>query len=255
MAEKKPFNVFDIWEELGTTEHMGGIRATKRLIELCKITAGQYIMDIGCGTGYTACLLAKEYDVAVVAADISPRVLEWAKKRIVEEGVADRVKAVEADAEKMSFPAGTFDVVIAESVLVHCDPKKAASEVYRVLKHGGLFGNSDVTYLKPPAPELVALLSSSLIGRNIGALQEHEWQALFREAGFADISSTVHKINLFDQFLNHLQVDGVRKYFSSLSRGLLDPKIRGPFFKREVLRAWREYLSYVGYGLYVCRKD
>jgi cyclopropane fatty-acyl-phospholipid synthase-like methyltransferase len=57
--EREYFTTHDEWEKLGITNHIGGIQATRRLIELCGITPGQYILDVGCGTGSTACLLAK----------------------------------------------------------------------------------------------------------------------------------------------------------------------------------------------------
>ena len=51
------FTPFDIWEKGGLTEHLGGIYATRRLLTRCHLTAGQQILDVGCGTGFTACYL------------------------------------------------------------------------------------------------------------------------------------------------------------------------------------------------------
>lgn len=62
-------------------------------------------MDIGCGTGYTACLLAKDYQVEVVAADLRSKVLEEVKKRIIKENVGGRVETIEADAYGLPFPS------------------------------------------------------------------------------------------------------------------------------------------------------
>lgn len=254
--EQKRFTTSDIWERLGITEHLGGIYATRRLIELCNIKPGQYVLDIGCGTGYTACLLAKEYQVEVVAADINPKVLEDARKRIAEEGVSDKVTVIEADAQELPFPADTFDAAIAESVLVFCDQEKVASEVYRVLRPGGVFGDNEATYLKHPPEQLLNLLSESgFFGVNIRALPKDQWQLVFREAGFSDVSSTVYeKFSFGEQFLSHLRVDGVRKYLSALSQSIFDPNIRATFFNKDMIGKMREYSSYVNCGLFVCRK-
>lgn len=252
--DRKSFTVFDIWEKLGVTEHLGGVKATRRLVDLCGIVPGQFVLDIGCGTGYTACLLAKEYGANVVAADISPKVLEWARKRIAKEGVGAAVKTTEANAEDLSFLDDSFDCVIAESVLIHCDPERTLPELFRVLKPGGTLGANETTFLKPPPSELMELLRGSSLGGKIGALQEHEWLAALKAAGFKDTSSTVSKLDLTGQFVDHLRVDGVRRYVSALVRGLLDPAMSGPFLNRRMIGAWREYPAYVGYGLYVCRK-
>ncbi len=251
--EPKQFTVFDIWEQLGVTEHMGGIAAMRRLLEICRIAPGQRVLDIGCGTGYTACFLAKTYQVDVTAADISPRVLTWAKKRIRAEGVSDKVTLLEADAHKLPFSENTFDAVIAESVLVFCDQKSVASEVYRVLKPGGVFGDNELTYLKPPPAQLRTMLES-FFGTAIRPLLADEWATVFREAGFTDISSILYKIHLLEQFRSHIQVDGIRRYFSSLYRGLAAPAIRTTFFNKEMLKAALRLSSYFGYGLYVGRK-
>jgi len=130
-------------------------------------------LDVGCGTGYTACLLAKKYQVDVVAADITPTVLEEARKRIAREKVSDKVKAVEAAAHALPFPSHTFDAVIVESVLVFCEKAKVSSEVYRVLKPGGIFGDNEVTYIKPPPAQLRSL-ASKLVGADVEILQEDE---------------------------------------------------------------------------------
>jgi len=249
------FTIYDAWERFGITKHWGTINATRRLIKLCNITPGQYILDIGCGTGYTACLLAKECDVDVIAADSNSRVLEEARKRITKENVDNTVKTIEADAHKLPFSADTFDAVIAESVLAFCDKKKVSSEVYRVLKAGGAFGNNEGTWLKPPPVQMTSFLSKSF-GMHVRLLQEDEWKAVYREVGFEVISSTIYPFNYIKQFFGELRVDGIGRRLSAWLKAFSDPAIRRTIFKmdRETRRGLRQFLSYVGYGLYVSRK-
>ena len=54
-----------------------------------------------------------------------------------------------ADAHALRFPTNTSDAVLTEAVLVFCDAKRHASEMYRVLKPGGRFGSKEQTLLKP----------------------------------------------------------------------------------------------------------
>jgi ubiquinone/menaquinone biosynthesis C-methylase UbiE len=248
------FNAADVWEKYGVTEHLGGLDATHRLIERCRITPGAYVLDIGCGTGYTACLLAKQYGTRVVAADIREQVLDRARQRIEASGVSEQVTTIRADIHAIDFPTETFDAVIAESVLAFCDKPRATAEVYRILKHGGVFGDNEVTFLTPPPPELKTLLSSANFGLDIQPLLEEEWCNVFKQAGFAEISSWISRLRLREQFRSHIRVDGWRKYLSAIVRGLADPGVRATFFNRDMLRGWREYPAYVGYGLYVSVK-
>lgn len=249
------FNIFDVWGKLGITEHPGGIYATKKLIDLCDIKPGQYILNIGCGTGYTACLLAKKYYVYVIASDINLKLLEHTRKRIIKEKVSNKVKVIEADAHELIFPDNTFDAVIAEAVLVFCDKEKVASEVYRVLKPGGVFGDNEVTYLKPPSDRLLDLLSSSVFTINFKPLPENQWRAIFRDAGFFDVSSKIYKYNLWEQLRSRLRADGILKHFSALFKGLSDPTMRIPFFKKDTFKLLLNlFSSHFGYGLYLGRK-
>ena len=252
--QQQRFNAADVWEKLGITEHLGGIDATRRLARRCLIRPGQVVLDIGCGTGYTACLLAKQYGLRVVATDIRESILKRARERIAASGVGDQVSIVQANIHTLDFAAESFDVVIAESVLAFCDQQRALSEALRVLKRGGFFGDNELTYLKCPPPEWTVLLSSAYMGLNIQPLLGEEWLRLFERAGFGDVSGTISPINLRQQLADHLRMDGWRKYFGAVVRGLGYPGVRSTFVSREMMRAWRAYPSYVGFGLYVGRK-
>ncbi len=82
VPEDEAFSVYALWERMGITEHLGGVAASRRLLARCQIAAGQQVLEIGCGTGYTACLLADEYRARVTATDISRGVLLWAARRV-----------------------------------------------------------------------------------------------------------------------------------------------------------------------------
>jgi len=255
ISEQEKFTIYDSWERFGITKHWGVINATRRLIELCNITLGQYVLDVGCGTGYTACLLAKDYQAEVIAADLRLKVLEEAKKRIEKENVGNRVETIEADAYKLPFTSNTFDAVIAESVLAFCDKKRISSEVYRVLRPGGVFGNNEGTYLKPPPAQLDSFLSESY-GMDVKLLQEEEWRAVYGESGFEVIASTVYPFNYVEQFLGEFRIDGVRRRLSAWLKAFSDPTMRRTFFRmdRDTRQKLGQFLKFVGYGLYVSRK-
>lgn len=236
---------FDIWETSGTTEHVGGIYATQRLLESCRVAPGHVVLDIGCGTGYTASYLAQKYQARVVAIDISPRSVEEARKRGLQ------VTVLQADAHHLPFPANAFDAVIVESVLVFCDAARVSLEMHRVLRGGGVLGVSELTLLEPPPEELTTLLVGTLGTRSF---QEGEWQSIFKRAGFVEIVSTVRRFSLREQLASHIRVDGVRGYLSAMVKGLANVKISRIFINRNMLRAARQFLPFVGYGLYTGKK-
>ena len=243
---------FDIWQTGGMTEHLGGVSATRRLLELCPPPPGQRVLDIGCGTGHTTCLLARTCGVRVVALDRLASNLARARCRALKAGVAGQVTGMCADAHHLPFTDGYFDLVIAESVLAFCDAPRVAAEIRRVLKPGGVFGANEFTLLQPPPAELQALLTDTL---GIRAFQEAEWRALLDTAGLPPVAAIMRKISLWEQLAGHIQVDGVAGYLTAMVKGLANLKISRVFINREMLKAAWQFMPLVGYGLFVARKS
>ena len=153
---------FDIWEKGGLTEHLGGIYATRRLLANCSLTEGMKVLNVGCGTGYTACTLARNYGTHVIALDINHRSITEAGKRALKQGVSEEVLLIQADAHQLPFINTVFDLVIIESVLVFCDAAEVLTKIHQVMKPGSVIGINELTFLKPPPASLVSLLKDSL---------------------------------------------------------------------------------------------
>jgi ubiquinone/menaquinone biosynthesis C-methylase UbiE len=96
--------------------------------------SGLRVLDFGCGSGEDAILLAAR-GAEVVAIDISPDLIEVAKKRAAANGVA--VEFIVGSAYDTGLPDHSADVVFAHAILHHLDLQQARREVMRVLKPGG----------------------------------------------------------------------------------------------------------------------
>jgi arsenite methyltransferase len=110
---------------------MGGLKATRKLIELCHIDKGKYVLDVGCGVGVTPCYLAKELGCEVVGVDISEKMIYRANERARREGVEDRVEFIVTDAQNLPFEDAIFEAVIGESVTAFPEDKERAVSEYR----------------------------------------------------------------------------------------------------------------------------
>jgi ubiquinone/menaquinone biosynthesis C-methylase UbiE len=97
--------------------------------------AGRSLLDYGCGHGMAAVVLARR-GARVTAFDLSPGYLAEAHVRARANDVA--VAFVQADGERLPFADGSFDRVWGNAVLHHLDLPKAARELFRVLRPGGL---------------------------------------------------------------------------------------------------------------------
>jgi SAM-dependent methyltransferase len=92
------------------------------------------VLDFGCGHGMASVVLARQ-GAQVTAFDLSAGYLSEARRRAEANGVS--VDLVQADGERLPFADGSFDRVWGNAVLHHLDLRRAAAELYRVLRPGG----------------------------------------------------------------------------------------------------------------------
>jgi SAM-dependent methyltransferase len=116
------------------------------------------VVDAGGGTGGFAVPLAEAgHEVTVV--DASPDALAALTRRAAEAGVADRVSAVQGDADRLLdvVATGSVDLVLCHSVLEHVDdPVAAAASIAGILRAGGC------------ASVLVANRAATVLSRALG---------------------------------------------------------------------------------------
>lgn len=115
------------------------------------------VLDLGGGPGrYTVWLARRGY--RVVLGDLSPTLLDLARRHIATAGVAQAVEAVrEMDATDLSaLDDGSFDAVVALGPFYHlprlADRHRAAQEARRVLRPGGVL----FAAVMPRYPRLLA---------------------------------------------------------------------------------------------------
>ncbi len=92
-----------------------------------------HAVELGCGTGYFTRILAAKAD-ALLATDVSPGMLEEARRNVVAPNVAFQVE----DCQSTSLPGGAFDTAFISLVLHFTEPNRVIAEMRRILKPGGL---------------------------------------------------------------------------------------------------------------------
>jgi arsenite methyltransferase len=140
--------------------HLGGLNATRALVEMCDLDAESYVLDVGCGTGNTACLIAQNYNSRVMGIDLSEVMIAQAEKRVQQMELAGQVQFQVANIFQLPFEENLFDVAIAESVLTPLagDKIQAMQELVRVIRAGGLIGINESTIDTAAPAELVTLM-------------------------------------------------------------------------------------------------
>jgi 2-polyprenyl-3-methyl-5-hydroxy-6-metoxy-1,4-benzoquinol methylase len=80
------------------------------------------VLDIGCGDGTNALLLAK-LGARVTGVDISSKSIQLAQERAEVNRVADSTQFICAPMEKVDFAEGQFDIIWGDGVLHHLIPE------------------------------------------------------------------------------------------------------------------------------------
>jgi SAM-dependent methyltransferase len=98
--------------------------------------SGRRVLDLGCGSGSNACLLAAR-GATVWAMDISLDLLTLTARRAGLDAVTPHVRPVRGSAHAIPLADRSIDVVFGNAVLHHLSLDLAAREVRRVLVPGG----------------------------------------------------------------------------------------------------------------------
>jgi ubiquinone/menaquinone biosynthesis C-methylase UbiE len=114
-------------------------RAFRALAAVAKARSGDRILDVGCGTGYFATMLAQIAGPAgvVVGVDAAPEMIAYATSR---SRSAANLSFELGSAGALSFPDSGFDVVVSSLTMHHLAPADqlpAIQEMRRVLRPGG----------------------------------------------------------------------------------------------------------------------
>ena len=95
------------------------------------------ILDFGCGEGQLSTQLARLGGL-VTASDISPELVDLAKRRAILDGVQDRIDFIVADVAESLLPKNKFDFVICHAALHHVDLRSVMPHILACLKPGGV---------------------------------------------------------------------------------------------------------------------
>jgi SAM-dependent methyltransferase len=155
---------------------------------LAELNAGEVVLDLGSGGGIDVLLSARRVGPTGKAygLDMTDEMLALARENQRQAGVAN-VEFLKGEIEQIPLPDASVDVIISNCVInLSADKGRALREAFRVLKPGGRFAVSDVV-VRGELPAPVRHSMEAWVGCVAGALEEGEYQALLREAGFVDV--------------------------------------------------------------------
>jgi ubiquinone/menaquinone biosynthesis C-methylase UbiE len=114
--------------------------ALSDLGRLERLARGSRGLDVGSGLGGTSMYLARRFGHEITGININAKQIGDAERNVRKEGLAHLVKFLCTDAAKLPLADGSVDYATMIEVAFHVEDKaKLFSELYRVLRPGGLF--------------------------------------------------------------------------------------------------------------------
>ena len=162
---------------------------------LLALEAGQTVLDLGSGGGIDVLLSAKRVGPTGKAygLDMTDEMLALARENQRKAG-ATNVEFLRGTIENIPLPADSVDVVISNCVINLSGDKDAVlREAFRVLKPGGRFAVSDVV-VRGEVPPDIRRNMELWVGCIAGALEEKEFAAKLKAAGFADVEMEAWRV-------------------------------------------------------------
>src|ERR687897_2167125 len=124
-------------------------KVLREYLDAMDIDSATTVLDMGCGTGVAARTIARRADFSgrVTGIDLSPYLVQAARRLADEERLGGRVEFHSADTRELDIPDGRFDAVVAHTLVSHVqETLTVLKEAGRVAKPGGLIAVFDGDY-------------------------------------------------------------------------------------------------------------
>ncbi|OCC16131.1 SAM-dependent methyltransferase [Dissulfuribacter thermophilus] len=158
-------------------------------VEDALLQAGEYVCDLGCGTGVECLIAAKKVGPSgrVIGLDMTDEMLKVANegKHSIVKGLGyDNISFIKAHLEDIPIESGTLDCIISNCVLnLTKNKRRVLKEAFRCLKPGGRIVISDVVTECEPMPWIRG--NKVLVGECLGgALVQSYLFSMLRDLGF-----------------------------------------------------------------------
>ncbi|MEU2423868.1 class I SAM-dependent methyltransferase [Streptomyces sp. NPDC007851] len=135
------------WGSAGDPDTLESAQRDKLELVCAKLglTPGQRLLDVGCGWGSMAIHAAREHGVSVVGVTLSQEQAAYARKRVADEGLTDRVEIRVQDYRDVRD--GPYDAISSIGMAEHVGAERYleyAQHLYGLLKPGGRLLNHQI---------------------------------------------------------------------------------------------------------------
>lgn len=229
----------------------GGDDETRLAIRLAGLAGnrGLRIADIGCGTGASTLILARDLDAEIIAVDFLPGFLAALERRAAQAGSSERIETLAASMDDLPFEAGSLDAIWSEGAIYNIGFESGIRAWRRFLKPGGVLAVSELTWLTNERPaEIDAHWNSEYpeidtAGAKIALLEKHGYVPI----GYFSLAQSCWRDNYYAPLERALEGFLARHATDEFARAIATAT-------RDEMALYDRFADYFSYGFYIARK-
>jgi SAM-dependent methyltransferase len=235
----------------GARQGPGGEEETRLAVTLSGLRGrgDLRIADIGCGTGASTLVLARELDARITAIDLLPAFLAVLESAAARAGLGERIHTRAGSMDSLPFGEAELDAIWAEGAIYTIGFAAGVEAWRRHLRPGGVLAVSELTWLTDTRPE---------------PLQTH-WNGAYPEVDTASAKMAVLErlgftpLGYFplpegcwlDNYYRPMQ----RRFPAFLDRHGHSDAARALVAAEEAeIALYERHSAFVGYGFYIARR-
>ena len=204
----------------------GGRDMARELIERMHLPAGSRVLDVGCGLGGSAFVMAREFDLRVDGIDLSKNMLEIANRKLEAHGLADKVNLEWGDCLELDCD-NCYEAIYSRDVFLHIhDKKRLFSVLLGALRPGGQLLFTD--YCCGPEP-WADDFSKYVSDRGYALHTPEQYRELIADAGFTQATAE----DISQRFSEILRADLAR-----IGKSGMEPPVRD-----KLAQSWQQKLE------------
>lgn len=229
----------------------GGDAETRLALDFCRVDPSKplKIADIGCGTGASTLVLARELNATITAVDFLDEFLEILEKRAKDAGVSEKITTLSCSMDNLPFEDEEYDILWSEGAIYNIGFENGIRSWKRYLKPGGCLAVSEITWLTDERPaELHQHWDSEYqeIDRASSKI------SLLEKSGYSPVGYFVLPDHCWmENYYNPMQ----KSFEAFLERNGNSDEAQAVVDAESLeIELYKKYRKYFGYGFYIAKK-